>query len=727
MNILFAHYPGDVWAVALVITAVLLVIGAYSVITWRRPLSASLLAVMQMAAAVALLALLWDPSRQEPTETSRRREVLVFFDTSESMSLNDTPDKTSRLDAAIAGFRTLTEAAGPDVDFTLYGFAEDCYAARQEDAFRRWGSRTNLDAVFATLARRSHAAGALVFTDGQTPYGSAAGPVGGEGAVPLVLAGVGATDPGVDASIRSIQAPARVAVDHTYSVTVEAAVRGAAAANASLEILSDGVPIHREDVALPGQDTPHSVTITMPAGEAGTRLVTARVHLADDVNPGNDERHAQVQVVSEPPLRVLLYTQVASFDIGKMRQVLARDKRVRLDLGFDVLKDATQAMGGATRAGFVRDEAKERAPRAGLMAGHVPLPDTAEGFNEYDLIVLGPLAQDTLKPDQLALLYDFVVRRGAGLILLPGPDPWAWPDMPSADFQALLPVEPGAARGTANGQDLLPRLTLEGRQQGSLDEAVLRELAPATQAFHTDVLPKPAASVWIEAAGQPLVVVHRVGRGRVALLNIRHLYRWYRADLEGGVLRALVSEMLSYAGTRSGTDAQVELLAARDAADPRAVRFDAYVYDRQFEHVPDATVLLDVEGTVYRMDAGGNGRYSLRLDDVRGESIVASASAEREGELVGAATLAAHLPAVHREMDAVALNRDFLVALAQRTGGLYRDAAELDTKVLERFAARPVADESRTLRSAWRRWPVFLVLCGWLTALWLVRRSMGYA
>jgi hypothetical protein len=726
MNFIFAHYPGDVWAVTFLVTVVLLVIGAYGFVTWRKPVSASLLALMQIAAAVILLLLLWDPSSRVQQETERRREVMVFFDTSESMSIADGADEQTRLDAALKRFATLSGAADADVDFTIYGFAEECYAAREDSAFRRWGNRTNLDSVFAALAKRPQTAGAVVFTDGQTPY---SGPASGAatGNVPVVLVGMGNVDPGRDATISVLRAPARVAVDHTYSITVEADIKSASAADATLEILSDGVPVSSEQIALDEQGTSHSVTVTMPAGEPGTRMVTARLTLPDDINPANNERHAQVQVVEEPLLRVLLYTQVASFDIGKIRQVLARDKRVRLDLGFDVLKNATQAVGGANNAGFVREEAKARAPQEGLMAGHVPLPTTAEGFNEYDLIVLGPLAQDTLQPNQLELLYDFVVHRGAGLILLPGPEPWALQQIPSADFQALLPVESGVAGPVAAGADALPRLTPEGIQQGVLDETMLRELAPATLAFYPDVRPKPAASVWLEGGGQPLVVAHRVGRGRVVFLNIRHLYRWYRADLEGGVLRALVSELLSYAGTRAGAEAQVELMAARDAADPQAVRFDAYVYDRQSEEVPDATVLLEVGDEVYRMEAGAGGRYSLRLEDLRPESIVASASAEREGEFLGETTLAAHLPASHREMDDVALNRAFLVALAERMGGKYFDAAELDDKVLEGFSAPPVVEEEQTLASAWRRWPVFLAMCGWLTALWFIRRSMGFA
>ena len=79
-----------------------------------------------------------------------------------------------------------------------------------------------------------------------------------------------------------------------------------------------------------------------------------------------------------------MYSQVANFDIGKLRQVLARDEKIELDLGLDVIRTPILAKNVAEAYGYVG------------------LPDNRQGFNRYDIIILGPCEFDALTDAQIS-------------------------------------------------------------------------------------------------------------------------------------------------------------------------------------------------------------------------------------------------------------------------------------------------------------------------------------
>lgn len=129
-----------------------------------------------------------------------------------------------------------------------------------------------------------------------------------------------------------------------------------------------------------------------------------------------------VEVIGQEKVRALLYSHQANFNIGKIRQVLARDDRIQLDLGLDVIRTPGLA------------------EKASKMSGYVKLPNDRNGFYEYDIIILGPCELENLTENQIDGLYSFVAERGGGLILLAGRDQAGPASWRSAKARALLPV-----------------------------------------------------------------------------------------------------------------------------------------------------------------------------------------------------------------------------------------------------------------------------------------------
>ena len=212
--------------------------------------------------------------------------------------------------------------------------------------------------------------------------------------------------------IKSISAPARAWIDTAYPVAVTVTGTNLSSEPLTVELLHDGQVTDSRRIARDqlkrSADRPTAGEATLefkvPAQQLGTHVLTARVvpH-ANEANTANNARSAAVEVTQEQTLRVLLYSQQASFDVGKIRQALAWDKRIELDLRLDVIRDPVLAQ------------------RASLGSASVKFPESREQLNEFDVVILGPCDLGRFTSAQRDALYSFVADRGGGLLLLPGP------------------------------------------------------------------------------------------------------------------------------------------------------------------------------------------------------------------------------------------------------------------------------------------------------------------
>lgn len=735
---MFAAYPGHVAAAALLL-------GTLGLLAWsyRHPVARTagwwrlLFGGLQYVTIVLLLLILWDLSRATYSDREARREVQVFFDTSRSMSVADV-DGRERLDAAIALYREqLAGQAAPDVTFVLNGLDWQAYRAASTDQLRRWGDQTELraalDQIRATRVRIGGAspedapasvpAGAVVFTDGQVDVKNASAypplTTGGD-ATPydLVFVGLGEEQSALDLKVDRIEAPRQAAVDTAYTARVDVSAMlpdGVERADALVELYRDDALLQKLDVTLTAEAPATRLSADLAAGTLGTHVLEARIRTEGSAGPepniANNTRRTVVEVVDEQTLDVLLFTHVATHNVGRVRQALARDKKVRLHLGFDVIKPSR----------MIR--------RPSLMNGHVPLPGDLAGFLQYDVVILGPGVLDHLNPGQVDALYTFVTERGGGLVLMPGRGERTLVTNGNGKLYALIPVQPGEPRPA--GPLATQALTFEGRHWRLVSEPELLEIMPEPVPFYTGVRKKPAASTLVRTGPVPVVAAHRVGRGYVCLLNDAELFQWYREDLEGGLLKDFLSGLTARIGGISRREAGVELYATRLRDNPYTVRYEAFVYDSRFAPVSAATVLLETPGVeagvpvVLAMDEVEPGRYGALVEDMRDEAVTALAEAEKGGFFLGATRLTTTLPMPRGEMDDVTLDRAFLEAVADRLDGRYVAADDLGNVAGSLFEVDAERRQLAELRPIWRTWAMLLLLGGLLTASWFGRRAVG--
>jgi hypothetical protein len=744
---ILADYPGHLIAGLLLVVPAVLVFFAFHCGELQKPARRSYrwpLMILQYAAIVILLLILWNPSLSKESETLSRNSVLTFFDTSRSMSVVE-DGRLSRLNKALdifqKKFRPLDES-GPE--YKVFGFDRLAYHCGTSDFLRRWGTQTDMHSLLAELSEyesaekspdsknmhksasattndeKNRVAGAVIFTDGQAddknfqtylPFGNKD--------FPIAVIGVGSRKKQTDVAIKSINVPSRIVIDTACTLQVAVSAKNLQNQPVTIELLKDNYVVDSREIPAeaftPNQREGDSLTkdatteFAIGSDKIGSYSFSVRTKaLEHEVNLANNVHSTMVDFVEETRFKVFLYSQVANFDIGKLRQVLARDKKIELDLSLDAIRAPILAKNVAETCGYVK------------------LPDNRQGFNQYDIIILGPCEFDALTDAQIAGLYSFVVDRGGGLILLPGKGEFGPTEWANKKIKALIPVI-----FNANNPTIRPdspgqiELTLEALDSKLLDKGSLQNIDDQVSPYYRIVSPKPASTTLALIKETPIICVQRVGRGRVCLLNISRLFSLYREDLQGGWLYKMMAVLTAHLGRVTAREAAVELFAERASGQTNKIKFEAYVCDNSFVPVSGANVLLNIRGKVFTMNQVDRGYYVAQVEDVHDQSVIAKAQAEINGAFLGEKTIAVNLQPVKSEMTNTELDEKFLRELAGKLNGKYFYANDVGNDVSRMFEAQTQVGSSRRMTSIWPSWPLLFVLCMVLSISWFIRRAIS--
>lgn len=718
----FVNFPGYIQALVLVTVSLALLRMAFARVRLpqrRHRRWLPLAAGFHGLGTLLVLVILWNPSCRKMDESIIRNQVLAVFDTSQSMSVADRGQAT-RLDRALQVFaETCDPETGPL--YQVLGFDEITYRCASPAQLERWGTDTQAQPVYKLLKQHLKPEGAddatdhpvvgvILFTDGQWQGKSLPQtPITVPEELEFLCIGVGTQAPLADVGIDSLQVPAAVPVNTLYQAQVVVSTC-AWGTPVTVELLQDNEIVGTQ--SLPAMDPSvsrmsHTLSFTLPAHIPGQGSLLARIRPADhELNQANNQYAAVVDVVGqEQRYSVLYYAQGAGFSLGKIRQALARDKKVELDVRFD----------------FVTQ------PRPGQTAGPggASFPLQRQQFFAYDLILLGPCDFDGFAPEQQQALYDFVALRGGGLIILTESGPLAFDTWANPQARVLLPVTDMAVVDDAYG---FTRGLLEP-DPGAVEAQIFQ-----TGDFAAQDLPlsltrhalrvKPGATVLARIGQSPALVCQRVGRGRVCLLNMTQLHRLWQADKEDNALGKLLSAVTAHAGRHAAGQAQLELYAQR-TDDGRALVFNARVTDEQFRPLGQANVLLTLGKRTVALHPIGEGVYSGQMPDMKQDSLLATLQAESQGRFLGERRVAVNLAPVPTEMTNVQLDEVFLRQLARKYEGQYLHVDKVPSDLGRRFSREQRSRETLAVIAWWPSWFLFILLCLLLSTSWFIRRSAG--
>lgn len=317
-----------------------------------------------------------------------------------------------------------------------------------------------------------------------------------------------------DRRVEIVSGPRFGIVGEEQKVTFRIADDGKApGGTAEVTISLNGNQIATE-MAEPGTDVPF--TFTVPRG--GNNILEFSVApVAGEVTEANNRAVHVIDGIREN-LRVLLVSGEPHSGERAWRNLLKSDAAVDL-VHFTILRPP---------------EKQDGTPINELSLIAFPTRELfVDKIKEFDLIIFDRYQHRGVLP---ILYYDNIaqyVENGGALLIAAGPEHAGDDSIATTPLSAVLPASP---TGFMNEKAFYPRLSEEGKKH-----PVTRGLEGADSEpphwgrwFRTVDVDKPLGQTVMQAAdGKPLLVLNRVGKGRVAMLLSDQGWLWARG-FEGG-------------------------------------------------------------------------------------------------------------------------------------------------------------------------------------------------
>ncbi|WP_044562009.1 membrane protein [Azospirillum sp. B4] len=515
----------------LILLGVLSLIGL-GLMAWRRARGLA----WRTATLAALALLLLDPALVREDRHPLKDVAVVVVDTSASQAVGHRRERT---DAALAALKEKLSAM-PDLDLRVVEAGTSTAGGKGEET-------RAIDALTQAVADvpRRRLAGAILLTDGQVhdvpekPENLAdLGPVHtlltgerGEGDRRLVLV----RGPSYGIVGKTVTATVRV---EDLPLNANGAGKGPAD-GALLTIRQDGQPERQVPVPV-GEDVPLTVTV----GHGGPNLLELSVNAGPAELSMANNRTAFIVNGVRDRLRVLLVSGEPHAGERTWRDLLKADPAVDL-VHFTILRS---------------QEKSDSTPIRELSLIQFPIRELFEvKLNDFDLVIFDRYRQRNVLPmGYLANIAEYV-RNGGAFLEASGP---AYATPLSLYRTPLGDILPGEPTGTVTEQPYTPTLTAAGRRHpvtAGLDG--YGESAPAASPAggpagsnaqkapwgrwfrQIDIVPRQGTVVMNGANNRPLVVLDRVGKGRVAQIASDHMWLWSRGFEGGGPAAELLRRL----------------------------------------------------------------------------------------------------------------------------------------------------------------------------------------
>lgn len=599
----FSLTAGDlIWTLPLVLAAVALALWAYRfalppiAFTTRR-----LLFLLRAVALAALVLLLARPIFSSP-EGGSGREVVVLEDRSLSMDLPSSEAKRSRADLAHHAADDVAKRLAGRYRVRRFVFASEARPAESDSAGKLDRASTALGDAIASLSGREGLAGVVVVSDGAANRGR--DPVQSARELGRPVSTVAVKGPsGWNATLEEVMVNPTARAGQPTPIAVRLRNAGSGARRAHVTVHEGNDILAQRDVTLPpnGEETVEEMTIVP------RRPGLAFYQVALDAGPGEtidqDNRRSAVQTVTPDRQRVLTLVPGPNWDWTWLKRALDAD------------------------SSWAAEHAQIRPGGWAAMASIPPryAPPAGAELTRYAVIV----AQGISAPDAngpLGTRLAAYVRNGGGLVL------WGGDGAGGAPLAALrgsaLARELGLDLGSAAADFTVdpPSGTLPDLIRVEEDQDLVRRFfagaPPITGA--SPINPRPGDQVVLTAAGGrvPILMLRRVGRGHLLVINGSGLWRWgfSAADesaaprferMWGNALR-LLSEPTQSEPLRVAADRP---LVSRG----EPIEVSASLQDARFQPVDGASVTATLERETPG-DAGGALPGSLRLSGQGGGS-----------------------------------------------------------------------------------------------------------
>lgn len=498
-----------------------LVVGLLLLGLWRRAPGVWL----RFAAGLAVLTALAGPSLVKELREPRASVAALILDETASDSIDGRPE---RLAAAEAAVREALERMNPERPMELK-------VIRVESAMNAAGHDLG-SPIFGALneflseTEPSRAAGAIVVSDGRAHD---APPAGFPAPVHFFSTGRAGE---YDRRLLLESAPSFAVVGESIPIRIKVEDLGAAPTSpnqrVTVNLLVNGDLAMRQSVTLGVSET-IMATINAP----GLAAVEVSVEPLAGQITGRNDRAAFTLRAARERLRVLLVSGAPHAGQRAWRNLLKADPAVDL-VHFTILRPMEKEPGART------DE-----------LSLIPFPTRElfmEKLDDFDLVIFDRYAErDILDPTYIANVARYIREGGAALITA-GPEFAGVDSLERSPLGATLPARPtgrlleGAFRPVLS--DVGGRHPVTANLARAYPPLPDGDGAPGWGSWLrvVEVEPREQARALLESPeGEPLLILDRVNRGRVALLSSDTIWLWARG-FEGGGPQAELFRRLAH-------------------------------------------------------------------------------------------------------------------------------------------------------------------------------------
>ena len=575
-------------------------------------------------------------------------------------------------------------------------------------------------------------AGVLLLSDGRNTSGpdplqvtkQRAGSGAGRGdatLAPVWAVPIGSATPLKDITLLDVFTPAQVSVGDVATVVVTIGSHGFANRDVKVTLKRGSEGLQDKTLTL-RDDQRQQVELSYQTSAAGTDLLTIQVEPQPEekVRP-NNEQTLQLRVDARR-LKLLYLEGAPRWDFRFLDHALRRDNGL----------DATIVMESQLR--------NQTEPPATST-----LPQDADGFAEFDTIMIGDVSPELLPARAQSQLVKAVQDKGTGLIVQAGvahmPDAFA-----GGPLVAILPTDfdaPEAQTTGAGGMEAPAHqpFVMSVTAQGAIHPA-MRLYDSATRNRHIwgrmprfywaarTARPRAGASVLVElktARGdKPLIVEHHAGRGRVLFVGTDSTFLW-RQNIGSHLFDRFWGQAIRHVGhepDRGGDQSWIDVRPARAEPGER-IAVDLFTVGPDGAPLSQDGVEIVLTWTDSQetlalrrghedghfhgtWDPADTGQYQISYTDAKGRAVNA----------------AVHVSGSGQELREPNVDRKALATLAHESGGGLIEAPQLGT-LAEKLAGEPTEQRLRHEKELWDNWLTLTLLVGLYCVDVGVRRMLG--
>jgi len=707
------------WLLVAGIVAITAVLGHY---IWRRHASLPVrmrAAVwgLQSAALAVLLLLLWRPSLIVATQTPQQNVVAILADDSRSMAMAESGGSREEhlrktFDDSGPLFRQLREK----FQIRLYRFSRDAVKIRSAAELTATGSSSHVQQSLAQVygeLRHLPLAGIVVASDGAengTPDSDASKELLEDlkaRKIPVYTLGAGREEFDRDVQLDGVTMPRTALPGSVIPATVTVRQRGYTGETGRLEVRDGDQVLKTREIQF-GASPLLTVPLNFVPKSKGLREYTISISPMPGEEVRDNNSQSRLVEVQDRTAKILYIEGEPRWEYKFIRRALDDDHNLRL---VSLLK--------SSESKFYR-QGIENPQELGDQ-----LPERKELFR-YDGLIVGSVSSSFFSPQQQEDIYNFVSRRGGGVLFLGGRYALGDGGYQSSSLADLLPVQLGKP-GEPSLHHVPARfeLTPHGFEELQLsdNETLNRESwakLPPLGDYQVTGDPKPGAVVLAEAVAPdkkryPVLSSQRFGRGRALLFATDGSWHW-RMELDSSnhspetfwrqILHTLVNE----------APREVSVAAEKPLyLDEQHVRLQAQVDDENFQAVNGASVSATVfspdgssqeiplqlsveEDGVFRaeVEAPSPGVYRVEVTARAGEKEIGKGGSYFQRADGGLESFSAEQ------------NVPFLKRLAEQTGGKYYPLDQAGS-LPEQLTYSPAGISAPEVRDLWDM-PAWLLL-----------------